>query len=133
MYASLKLIHVAAAILTVSGFALRAYWMLANPDRLGRKAVRILPHVVDTVFLAAGVALVFTLRLNVLAQPWLLAKLVALLAYIALGTIALRRGRTRRSRSIAALLALATFGYIYGVAVNKTSLSWFAGLIAPGG
>jgi uncharacterized membrane protein SirB2 len=128
MYETLKLIHVGAALLSVSGFALRSYWMLTGSRLLQLKPVRILPHIVDTILLAAGISLLFTLHLNVLDQPWLLSKLAALVVYIVLGTVALGRGKTLRTRTTAALLALAVFAYIYGVALNKSTLGWFAGL-----
>lgn len=126
MYSLLKLIHVSAAVLSISGFALRGYWMLAGSDRLERAVVRIAPHVVDTFFLLSGIGLVLVLRLPVLSQPWLLAKIAAILAYILLGTVALKRGRTRAVRVAALGLALATFLYIAGVALSKSVASWLA-------
>jgi hypothetical protein len=33
--------------------------------------------------------------MNPLDQPWLLAKIIGLLAYIGLGTVALKRGKTK--------------------------------------
>lgn len=125
-YEYLKMLHVSAAILTFSGFVLRGYWMLFEPALLRRRLVRILPHVIDTVFLASGVGLVMTLRLPWLESPWLLTKIAALLLYIVLGTIALKRGKTRRARASAYVLAQLTFAYIIGVAVHKSAWSWLA-------
>ncbi len=126
MYLTAKTIHIAAAILTISGFMLRGAWMLGQSPLLERKLVRILPHVIDTVFLLSGVWLIWLLRLPVLQQPWLLGKLIALVAYVGLGMIALRRGRTRRTRATAFVLALLTFAYIIGVALTKSVASWLA-------
>jgi len=126
MYLSLKLIHVGAAILTVAGFTLRGYWMLVGSPRLEQRIVRIVPHIVDTVFLLSGISLVWVLKLPVLDQPWLMAKLAALVVYIILGMIALRHGNTLRTRMSAFVLALATFTYIAGVAISKSTGSWFA-------
>ena len=64
------------------------------------------------------------LNLPVLTQPWLVAKLVALVVYVVLGSIALRRGRTQQIRAIAFVMALATFAYIVGVALSKSATSW---------
>jgi uncharacterized membrane protein SirB2 len=47
---------------------------------------------------------------------WLTAKVLLLALYIVLGSIALKRGKTRRTRILALLGALATYGYIIGVA-----------------
>jgi uncharacterized membrane protein SirB2 len=67
-------------------------------------------------------------RLSPLAHPWLLAKIVALLAYIVLGSLALRRGRTRGLRSAAFAGAVLTFVYIVGVALTRDPQSWLAWL-----
>lgn len=126
MYESLKMIHIGTAILTISGFMLRGYWMFSDSPILQSKAVKIAPHIVDTVFLASGIALIVTLNLPVLGQPWLLMKFVALGAYIVLGAIALGRGKTMRYRTAAFVLALVTFAYIAGVALSKSTASWIA-------
>jgi uncharacterized membrane protein SirB2 len=67
-------------------------------------------------------------HLSPLAHPWLLAKIVALLAYIVLGAIALRRARTRALRIVAFAGAVLTFVYIVGVALTRDPLSWLARL-----
>ena len=54
------------------------------------------------------------------ATPWLAAKLVALLAYIGLGALALRPGRSKGARAAAWLAALAVFAYIAAVAVTRS-------------
>jgi uncharacterized membrane protein SirB2 len=124
MYSTLKIIHVCVALLTIGGFLLRGYWMLADERKLQQRWVRILPHIVDTVFLLAGIGLVMTLRLQVMQNDWLLMKIAALVVYVVLGTIALKRGATRRIRITALILAVLTFAYIAGVALTKSMLSW---------
>jgi uncharacterized membrane protein SirB2 len=49
---------------------------------------------------------------------------LALVVYIVPGTIALKRGRTTRTRMTALLAALLTFGYIVGAAIRKSPYSW---------
>ncbi len=129
-YLILKYVHTLAAIATISGFILRGYWMLQEPDRLQQRLVRVLPHVVDTIFLLAGIGMLWVLHLNPFTQPWLLAKFAGLLGYILLGTVALKRGPTRQSRTLAFVGAIAAFAYVSGVALAKSPLSWlqvFAG------
>lgn len=126
MYTTLKLVHMTAATLTICGFILRGFWMLSDSPNLQHPLVRILPHVVDTVFLLAGIGLIVTLHLPVLLPGWLQIKIVALLVYIVLGTIALKRGKTKRIRLTAFVLALLTFAYVVGVALNKSGASWLA-------
>jgi len=78
-------------------------------------------HVIDAVLLLAGIALATIIGA---VQSWILAKIVALIAYIDVGTIAIKRGKTAKIRAIAALVAIAIFVYIVGVAVNHHPMSW---------
>lgn len=127
-YLTVKSLHLIAITLSIAGFALRGYWMISQSDRLHLRAVRITPHIVDTVLLLSGFALVYMLRLEILSQPWLLAKFVGLAAYIVLGTIALKRGSTLAIRSVAFVAALIAFAYIVGAALQKSPTSWLAGM-----
>lgn len=124
MYLILKYAHMIAAAITISGFMWRGYWMLTESENLQHRAAKIAPHIVDTVLLLAGLGLVWLLHLNPLVQPWLLAKFTGLVAYILLGTIAIRRGATKQVRTAALLGAIAVFAYITGVALAKSPLSW---------
>ena len=85
-----------------------------------------MPHVIDTLLFATGIAMLFMLSLNPFTQPWLIAKFVALIAYILLGTIALKRGPSKRIRVVAYVCAIATFGYIAGSGLERSPLSWLA-------
>jgi uncharacterized membrane protein SirB2 len=118
MYWLLKL-HIATVLLSLAGFVARGVWMLRGSSLLRARWVRVTPHIIDTLLLASGIGLVFTLHLYPTQQPWLVAKLVALLVYIVLGTIALKRGRTRGVRAGAWVAALAVFFYILAVAFTK--------------
>ena len=120
----IKSLHMITAIATISGFVLRGYWMMVESERLQLKLIRIAPHIIDTLFLLSGIALVYQLHLNVFSQPWLLAKIIGLIAYIVLGTIAIKRGPTLQIRVIAFVAALATFAYIVGIALTKSPASW---------
>ncbi len=116
-YTTLKSLHLTTVAISLALFALRGIWMIADSPRLRAPWARVVPHVNDTVLLVSGIALAYTLDLSPLEHGWLAAKIVALLAYIALGTIALKRGRTRSLRIAAWLAALLVFGYIVSVAV----------------
>lgn len=124
MYLILKYVHVVAAVMTISGFMLRGYWMLTESKNLQHPAAKVVPHVVDSVFLLAGVGMIWQLHLNPLTQPWLLAKFAGLVAYVLLGTVAIKRGPTKQVRTVALVSAIAVFVYIAGVALRKSPLSW---------
>ena len=123
-YLLLKYTHVAAVIASFTLFFLRGLWMMAAPAKLAARWVRIVPHVVDTVLLASAVALAVLSAQYPFAQSWLTAKVLALPVYVILGTVALRRGRTRRVRIVAWVMALIVFGYIVCVARARVPLPW---------
>jgi uncharacterized membrane protein SirB2 len=124
MYVAVKYAHVAAVALSFTLFGLRGFWMMIDSPHLGRRWVRVVPHVNDTLLLAAGVWLAFLLGVAPGASPWLTAKLVALVAYVGLGMLALRPGRAKPVRVAAWLAALAVFGYIVAVAVSRNAAPW---------
>ncbi len=66
-----------------------------------------------------SIGLAWIAHLNPLDHDWLKAKLVALLAYILLGSIALRRGRSLVIRAGALVAALVTLSYIVAVALTR--------------
>ncbi len=118
-YLLLKHLHMTCAALSGALFLLRGLWMLQDSPRLGQRWVRTLPHLVDTVLLASAVTLAIWSAQYPLAQPWLTAKVGALLLYIVLGSVALKRGRSKPVRATAFIAAMATFAYIVAVALSK--------------
>jgi uncharacterized membrane protein SirB2 len=124
-YVLLVKIHVTCVVLSWAGFFVRGIWMMRDSALLARRWVRVLPHVVDTALLAAGVALAWTLRQYPFVHGWLTAKVLALVAYIVLGMLALRPGRPKPARVAAWIAAQAVFLYI--VAVAWTRDPWIAG------
>ena len=128
-YATLKLVHAASAFLSITGFALRGALMLRGSALLRARFVRVAPHVVDTVLLASAVGLAWMSGQYPFAQGWLTAKLVALVLYVLLGSIALKRGRTRATRALAFALALCCVLYIVSAAFTRSPLGPFAWLL----
>jgi uncharacterized membrane protein SirB2 len=122
MYETLKWVHVAAVIASGAGFVARAALMLAGSPLLAARFVRVAPHVIDTVLLAAAIAMAVMARLSPHAHPWLAAKIAGLLVYIVLGAMALKYGRTRRTRVLALVGAVLTFAYIVGTALQRDPL-----------
>lgn len=118
-YLALKHFHVACVVLSGGGFVLRGLWMMADSPHLARPWVKVAPHIVDTALLASAIALSLLSQQYPLVQTWLTAKVLALFAYIGTGSIALRRGRSRRVRVVAWCVALLIFGYIVSVALAR--------------
>jgi uncharacterized membrane protein SirB2 len=121
-YPLLRSLHIVTVHLTLALFLLRGFWMLTESPRLDARWVRIVPHINDSLLLFAAIAMLVVAGLNPLAQPWLLAKIIGLLAYIGLGTLALKRGKTKAIRVQALIAALAVFSYIIAVAITKQVL-----------
>ncbi len=126
MYFALKSLHIVCAALTIAGFALRGFWAIHDSPELRRPVARIAPHVVDTLLLASGIALVFELRSGAWLSAWLPAKIVGIVLYILLGLITLRFARTVRARAVGFSAALAAFAYVLGTAITKSPASWVA-------
>lgn len=118
-YALLKHIHLATIVITLALFLLRNAWRLTDSPMLKKKWVKIVPHTNDAILLAAAIGMLVVAQLNPLEHGWLMAKILALLAYIVLGAIALKRGKTPLQRNLAFIAALAVFGYMLAVAVTK--------------
>jgi len=122
-YEALKQIHVTCVALTICSFSLRYYWMLTDNPRLQGGFARTLPHIIDTLLLVSAVGLCLILTQYPLLNQWLTAKVLGLTAYIALGTMALKSGRTKRVKVMSGLGAYLCLTYILGVTFTK-SVVW---------
>jgi len=81
------------------------------------------PHI---PLLASAIALAIISSQYPLAQSWLTAKVIGLIAYIVCGAIALKRGKTKTVRAVFFVVALLIFAYIVLVALNRSPLAVFA-------
>jgi uncharacterized membrane protein SirB2 len=121
-YLAIKYLHITSVALSGSFFLLRGFWMLRESDMLQQRWVKVLPHIIDTLLLSSALIMVFWSAQYPFVQPWLTAKLIALIAYIGLGTVALKRGKTKAVRTWAWVAALATFAYIVAVALTRRAM-----------
>lgn len=112
-------IHLVSIALSLIGFIYRGGLMLTDSATLQAKPVRIAPHIIDTVLLVSGIALIVSTGFYPWQQPWLAAKLLLLVAYIIVGTIAIKRGSTKPIRLIAWLVALGIFATMLSLAHYK--------------
>jgi len=121
-YLQIKWVHIAAVIASGMLFALRgtavqfgASWAMAAP-------LRYLSYTIDTVLLTAAMMLVTIVHQYPFVQGWLTVKVCLLVVYVVLGTFALKRGRTPRTRLVCFVAALAVYGFIASVAVEHHPL-----------
>ncbi|MES9903865.1 MAG: SirB2 family protein [Sedimenticola sp.] len=124
LYYWIKNAHVITVVFNIAFFSLRYYWMLRRSSQVNKKIVRWISQLNDTLLLIAGIALALHIHQYPFQVQWLTVKLVGLLLYIIFGTLALKRGKSRKARRIYGVLALLTVGYIVTVALSRTAASW---------
>lgn len=121
MYMMLKHLHMTLALLTFLSFFIRGIWMLRNSPLLQKRLVKILPHIIDTILLVSALTLAFHLKLTPGNNPWLMAKIVALVFYIGLGVVAFKHSNVK-VRTFAWSGGLIVLIYIIAVAFSKNPL-----------
>jgi uncharacterized membrane protein SirB2 len=121
----LLMFHIMLAIVSPILFSLRAWRAIEGLDP-GEGVLRWLPHAVDTALFGAGATLAWLLYQVPGQAPWLTAKLTAVVLYIVIGHLAVRRARTRRLRMALWAVAMCVLLYVYAVAFT---LSPSAGLL----
>ena len=84
-------VHITTAVLSLFGFIIRGWWMASGNVLLEHKLVKIFPHVNDTV----------------------------LVGYIVAGIFALKKGRTKKTRISAFVIALVCIGAIFFHAITR--------------
>ncbi|MEW6313351.1 MAG: SirB2 family protein [Pseudomonadota bacterium] len=122
--ASLKAVHISCVAASYGLFVTRGIWMLRDSALLQRHWVKIVPHAIDSLLLASAILLAIAIGQYPFVHDWLTAKAIALAAYILLGTIALKRGKTKHVRLAAWIVAQAVFFYIITVALTRRPLPW---------
>ena len=116
----LKLVHVSCAVLSIAGFAVRGAWAISDHPWRRHPVTRTLPHLVDTLLLGSAIGMLIVWGVSPLAADWLIAKIVALLVYIALGMMVMRFAHRRPLQLLAYAGALATATYIVAVACTHS-------------
>jgi uncharacterized membrane protein SirB2 len=125
MYLFIKHLHMTMAFLTLVSFALRGVWMMRQSPLLHKPLVKVAPHIIDTLLLVTALMLAGMLRLNPAEHPWLMAKIIALVAYIALGIVAFRHSNPK-VRVASWVAAIITLLYIISAAFGKSAWGFLA-------
>ncbi len=112
--------HMVLAVISITVFILRWMWMMHESTLSAHRITRILPHVIDTFFLASGVWLAASIHQYPFTDAWLSAKIIGLVVYIVLGSFALKRAITVQGRIMAFSGALLVYAWIVSVARMKT-------------
>ncbi len=118
-YLILKILHMSAAYLTVSLFALRLVLDAAGRSGWRQTPLRWIPHANDTVLLAAAISLLFVTPWMPFVHGWLTAKIFLLIGYIIAGVFALKTTNSKPVRIAAAVIALVQVAAIFHLAMAK--------------
>jgi uncharacterized membrane protein SirB2 len=130
-YPQIKWVHIACVLASGSLFALRGLLVqLGHAGAAQATPLRLLSYSIDTALLTAALMLLTILPGAMFANGWLTTKLILLVAYVVLGTLALKRGRTPRTRQLCYFAALATYAFMLGVARMHHPLGWLHGRLA---
>lgn len=129
MYAILKHIHMLALALSFIAFFLRGWLMMQQSTAVNKKIFLIAPHIINALLIGTGIGLAVTLGISPGTQPWLMAKLIALIVYIGLGILTFKHP-SLAVRKIFWLAALGVFAYIVSVAATKSPLGFLAGFVS---
>ena len=125
-YANFRLIHISCAVVSVSLFLVRGSLQLRGYHWRAWPWLRVLPHCIDTLLLGAAITLVVMGGQYPWEQAWLGAKVVALLAYIALGSVALGKSSSMAVRKVSFVAALLCVTYLVCVAHTRSPLLGFS-------
>ncbi|MCF2907340.1 SirB2 family protein [Pseudoalteromonas sp. DL2-H2.2] len=120
-YMALKHTHVMFAVLSIILFYTRAISRLASGKLAANKGVFIASHSVDTVLLISAVSLAVMASLNPAQQPWLMEKIILVIAYIALGFV-IAKSTTKAKQAGALVLATLTLLAVGYLASAKNAL-----------
>ena len=128
-FEQIKWLHIAAVIASGSLFALRGAGVLAGARWPMWVTFRFISYGIDMVLLTAALILAMLLHQYPFVQGWLTAKVCLLAVYIVLGSLALKRGRTPRTRAWCYAAALAVFLFIVSIARAHHPLGIFTLLL----
>lgn len=127
MYLEIKTFHLATVVISISLFVFRFLcYYTAKEVKTQPQWLKYLPHVVDTLLLSSGIALISITKFIpfTTAAPWLTYKLAAVALYITCGFGAMSRKSNRNNR---VLFFIASLGWLF--IVVKLAMTKNIGLI----
>jgi uncharacterized membrane protein SirB2 len=132
-YSHLKTAHISLVVMSGVLFASRGSLVLAGRGWVMARPWRLLSYGIDSLLLAAGVTLWAVLSLNPVASPWLGVKLILLVLYIVLGSLALKRAPTPALQRASYAGALGVYLFMVSVALAHHPLGFFRPEVAHAG
>lgn len=112
-YIALKHSHMLLALVSVVLFYTRAFARIKQLKLAKNKLLFIGSHSVDTLLLISAVALAVMLGLSPHNQPWLLEKILLVVAYIVVGILMARQKNIKGQVSLLLLATTVIFAIFY--------------------
>ncbi len=125
-YPEIRAVHIGAVLFSGALFGLRGIGVLLGARWPQTAPARGLSYSIDTVLLTAALMLLNIVPAAVFATHWLGVKLALLVAYVTLGSFALKRARSARARAICFAAAVLVFIGMFGIARTHSSWGWLA-------
>ena len=103
----LKHIHLLFVFIVTATYLYRVYLAERQPEKLQEKWIKLAPHALAGLLLLSGIALTFQGGWFSIAYGWIVAKLLLMLVFIALGLLTIKsQGRLRWKAFAGSLLVL---------------------------
>ncbi len=115
----IKIIHILFIFTSFASFVGRFGLSQINPKILNNKILKIAPHVIDTILLLSGIALVAQGEWLEREYYWIESKFILLICYIIFGIVAMRLSGF--IRWLAFLCAITCYSFIFNIAITKNS------------
>lgn len=125
-YQPIKIVHIVAVLCSGLLFLARGLLLLNGRQWAMAAPIRYASYSIDTVLLTAALMLATMLPSAMFANGWLAVKLVLLLAYIVLGSMALKRGGTLKIRWACFMAAGVVYTFMLSVAYFHHPLGYLA-------
>lgn len=122
MYTLVKHLHLTAVVLSVLLFLFRFVLLSMKSPMLQKKWLKILPHIVDTILLISAATLIVLIQQYPFVDAWVTEKLLALVMYIFMVTLALKLAKTNFMRIIGVVGAISWIAFAGMVAVSKQGI-----------
>jgi uncharacterized membrane protein SirB2 len=115
----IKIIHILFIFTSFASFVIRFGLSQLNPKILNNKILKIAPHIIDTILLLSGIALVAQGEWLEREYAWVESKIILLICYIIFGIVAMRLSGF--IRWLAFSCAITSYCFIFNIAITKNS------------
>jgi len=122
-YQAVKQAHIGSVVASVALFVARGIGVQMRARWPMRAAVRWTSVAIDTLLISAGGLLWWMLSLNPVRERWLGAKLLLVVVYIVIGSLALKRAPTQRAKAFAFVASIVCVAVVAVIAITHGSMS----------